>query len=151
MTASFSPPPQDLEIRFWTSRIAFSIYGNVLIALLFRQLWILYGVAFIITAQIALVFGKWVAFVESDPQYNDFLKFMRQNLRVVLDEYDKVTNGHYGAARLAVGRAAAQASMRMTENILRTKGSLQSMRHALEMQLKEHKTSSSAYQAFNAD
>lgn len=145
---SSCPSHHDSELRFWTSRIALCIYGNILLALLFRQFWVLYGAAFIITAQIALVFGKWVKFVESDPQYSEFVQFMHQNFRVVLDEYDKLTNGRYGAAKLAAGRLAAEIGMKMMmEKLARAHGNLHTMRDMVEMQLKEHRKSMSQYKA----
>jgi hypothetical protein len=135
------------ELRFWTSRIALCIYSNILLAFFFRQFWVLYGVAFIFTTQIAIVLGKWAAFIGSDPQCSEFTKFMHQNLRVVLDEYDKLTNGRYGAAKLAAGRLAAEVGLKiMMDKLLRAQGNLRSMRDALENQLKEHRKSSSKYQ-----
>ena len=148
LSTSSSPSHQHLELRFWTSRIALCIYSNILLALLFRQFWVLYGVAFIITAQIILVFGKWVEFVEADPQYNEFVQFVHQNLRVVLDEYDKLTNGRYGSAKLAAGRLAAQVGLKvMMERLARAQGTFKTMRDAVELQLKEHQRSLSQYQA----
>jgi hypothetical protein len=136
------------DLRFWTSRIALCIYSNILLALFFRQFWVLYGVAFILTTQIAMVLRKWVAFVESDPQYSEFQKFMHQNFRVVLDEYDKLTNGRYGSAKLAAGRLAAEVGLKvMMEKLVRAQGNFRSIRDALENQLNEHRISLSRYQA----
>jgi hypothetical protein len=82
-----------LEYRFWTSRIAYFIYGNTVIALATHQHWLLYGVIFSLIMQVAWVVLQWVMYVLDDPDLWKNVAFLSTWVKRFVKEGEAILSG----------------------------------------------------------
>jgi hypothetical protein len=59
---------RNTDISFWTSWVAYLIYFWIWVALALHQLWLLYGILLVLTAQIMWVILIWLNYIGDDPQ-----------------------------------------------------------------------------------
>lgn len=110
---------EEEEVRFWTSKSAYAIYGFTFIGLLSHEFKFLYGVLIIIFLQTTLMLLKWAGWVAEDPAFKSayeyattwMRRFQREGKAIIADE-NSPKRVMWGTAVLGArtGKAGAMAA-----------------------------------------
>jgi len=87
-------PPS--RVPFWTSSFALRIYACVMLAIVLKRRFVLYGIHIVVLHKFSAIGASWGQFVRNDPQTRETVRNIRRIIRIGIREGEKVLSGNYG-------------------------------------------------------
>ena len=100
--------PRDIEVAFFLSNPALTIYAFITMAMISKQAIFLYGVLLVLWAQITWIALKWFLYVIDDPELHTMHSFFKGWINVLMREGSRITSGKSPRALWFAGTIARE-------------------------------------------